>query len=229
MIRAGLVLVFIGVLLISSAPAADTPDAVERLNTAATVFSEVMATPDKGIPSDLLADAHCAVIVPGLKQGAFIVGAKYGRGFITCRKATGQWSAPAAVRMEGGGVGFQIGGSESDLIMLVMSERGADRLMTTEFTIGGNGEVAAGPVGRSATAKTDAAFTADMLSWSRSRGLFAGIALEGATLREDRDANQQLYGSELSTKDIVRGQVAPPPAATKLISLLAEYSPREKP
>src|SRR5690349_5372343 len=207
---------------------ADAKD-FDRLNEAATVFSEVMDAPDKGIPHDLLEGAHCIVIVPGLKKGAFIVGAKYGRGFVSCReKTTGKWSAPGAVRVEGGSVGFQIGGSETDVILLVLNERGADRLLSSQFTLGGEGEVAAGPVGRNATAQTDAKFRAEILSWSRARGVFAGISLQGATLREDQDANQALYGKKLKNREIVEKSVAAPPAAKNLLALLNRYSPREK-
>jgi lipid-binding SYLF domain-containing protein len=163
-------------LAVKPLTAADQKD-IDRLNEAATVFSEVMEAPDQGIPQDLLEKAHCIVIVPGLKKGAFIVGAKYGKGFVSCRgeKARRDWSAPGAVRVEGGSVGFQIGGSETDVILLVMNKRGADRLLSSQFTLGGEGEVAAGPVGRNATAQTDAKFTAEILSWSRTRGVFAGI------------------------------------------------------
>ena len=207
---------------------ADEKD-LDRLNESATVLTEVMDAPDKGIPQDLLENAHCIVIVPGLKKGAFIVGAKYGKGFVSCRgKNNRKWSAPAAVRVEGGSVGFQIGGSESDVILLVMNDRGADRLLSSQFTLGGEGEVAAGPVGRSATAQTDAKLTAEILSWSRSRGVFAGISLQGATLREDQDANQALYGKKLTNREIVEKMVPPPPAAEHLLSILNRYSPREK-
>jgi lipid-binding SYLF domain-containing protein len=207
---------------------ADEKD-LDRLNEAATVLTEVMDAPDKGIPQDLLESAHCIVIVPSLKKGAFIVGAKYGKGFVSCRdKGNHKWSAPAAVRVEGGSVGFQIGGSESDVILLVMNDRGADRLLSSQFTLGGEGEVAAGPVGRSATAQTDAKLTAEILSWSRSRGVFAGISLQGATLREDEDANQALYGKKLTNREIVEKKVPPPPAAAHLLSMLNRYSPREK-
>jgi lipid-binding SYLF domain-containing protein len=207
---------------------ADEKD-LDRLNESATVLTEVMDAPDKGIPQDLLENAHCIVIVPGLKKGAFIVGAKYGKGFVSCRdKGNRKWSAPAAVRVEGGSVGFQIGGSESDVILLVMNDRGADRLLSSQFTLGGEGEVAAGPVGRSATAQTDAKLTAEILSWSRSRGVFAGISLQGATLREDQDANQALYGKKLTNREIVDKMVPPPPASEHLLSILNRYSPREK-
>jgi len=144
---------------------------------------------------------------------------------VTWRKAGGQgWSAPAAIKIEGGSVGFQIGGAETDVVMLVMNERGAQKLISSQFTLGGEGEVAAGPVGRSATAQTDALLHAEILSWSRSRGAFAGISLQGATLRQDTEDNQELYGKPLETKDIVNGTVAPPASAAKLMSLLNKYS-----
>src|SRR3984893_11026150 len=207
----------------------DRRQAAERLTEASIVLSELMAAGDKGIPRDLVGKAQCAVIVPGLKKSAFIVGGQLGKGFITCRGSGDRgWSAPAAIKMEGGSVGFQIGGSETDVILLVMNQRGADRLMQSEFTLGGEGEVAAGPVGRNATAQTDAKLTAEMLSWSRSRGIFAGVSLQGATLREDEDANEALYGKKLKNREIVEGSIAPPRGAERLLSVLNRYSRREK-
>lgn len=201
---------------------------VKRLDEASAVFSEIMATPDNGIPQDLLANAHCIVIVPGLKTAAFLVGGKYGKGYLSCRNKGGVgWSAPGTVRIEGGSVGFQIGGSTTDLIMLVMGERGADKLLSSKFTLGAEGSVAAGPVGRTATAQTDAQMHAEILSWSRSQGLFAGLALEGATLRQDLDDNAVLYGKRLENRQIVTTSVRTPKAAAKLIALLNKYSARE--
>jgi lipid-binding SYLF domain-containing protein len=200
-----------------------------RLNDAAAVFSEIMAAPDKGIPREMLEHAHCIVIVPDLKTGAFIVGGKYGKGYLSCRNKSGSgWSAPGTVRIEGGSVGFQIGGSSTDLIMLVMNQRGADKLIESRFTLGAEGSVAAGPVGRTATAQTDAQMHADILSWSRSQGLFAGLALEGATLRQDLDDNKNIYGKALSNRNIVTGKTRVPPTALKLINLLNRYSVREE-
>ena len=199
-----------------------------RLQEAANVFTEIMATPDKSIPQDLLEKAHCVAVVPGMKKGAFIVGAKYGRGFISCRKVNhAGWSAPGAIRIEGGSVGLQIGGSETDVVLLVMNAKGADRLLSSKFTIGGEGDVAAGPVGRSASAQTDAKMTAEILSWSRSRGVFAGISLQGATLREDSDDNAGLYGAKLSNRQIVDSGRKPPESAKQLIDQLTKYSPHE--
>jgi lipid-binding SYLF domain-containing protein len=201
----------------------------KRLNEAAAVFSEIMAAPDKGIPQDMLANAHCIVLVPGLKTAAFVFGGKFGKGYVSCRNKTGPgWSAPGTVRVEGGSVGFQIGGSSTDLIMLVMNERGADKLLSSKFTLGAEGSVAAGPVGRTATAQTDAQMRAEILSWSRSQGLFAGLALEGATLRQDLDDNAVLYGKKLENREIVTTAVRPPKAAAKLIALLNKYSARER-
>jgi lipid-binding SYLF domain-containing protein len=200
----------------------------KRLNDAAVVFSEVMDAPDKGIPQELLEKAHCIVIVPDLKTAAFVVGGKYGKGYMSCRNTGGAgWSAPGTVRIEGGSVGFQIGASSTDLIMLVMSERGADKLLDSKFTLGAEGSVAAGPVGRTATAQTDVQMRADILSWSRSQGLFAGLALEGATLRQDLDDNATLYGKKLENRTIVTKGVRAPRAAAKLLELLNRYSTKE--
>jgi lipid-binding SYLF domain-containing protein len=201
----------------------------QRLDSAAAVFSEVMGAPDKGIPQEMLEHAHCIVIVPELKTAAFIVGGKYGKGVLSCRNKIGPgWSAPGTVRIEGGSVGFQIGGSSTDLIMLVMNERGADKLLSSKFTLGAEGSVAAGPVGRTATAQTDAQMHADILSWSRSQGLFAGLALEGATLRQDLDDNATIYGKKLENRTIVTKTRRVPAEATKLINLLNKYSAREE-
>jgi lipid-binding SYLF domain-containing protein len=223
---------FIGVLAFTNflwAAGSNREDAEKRLTEAASVLSELTGAPDKGIPQDLLDKAQCAVIVPGVKKGAFIVGAQYGKGFITCRgKNDRGWRAPAAIIMEGGSFGFQIGGSETDVVMLVMNERGAERLMSDKFTVGAEGEVAAGPVGRNASAQTDAKMSAEMLSWSRSRGVFAGIALKGATLRPDRDENEAMYGKRLSTREAMEARLTPTPAAKRLIAALTTTSPVEK-
>jgi SH3 domain-containing YSC84-like protein 1 len=219
MIRAAAV-----VLIFACAAHAD--NAGERLTRSAEVLKEIMATSDRGIPQDLLQKAECIVVVPGMKKGAFIVGANYGRGFVSCRKGRVGWSAPAGIRIEGGSIGFQIGGSETDVVMLVLNKRGADKLMSSKFTLGGDASVAAGPVGRTTTAETDALMHAEILSWSRSRGVFAGIALKGATLRADGDANKELYGEELETRRIVTATAAPK-AAAPLTSVLNRYSSRK--
>ena len=220
--------IVMGTWALASLSATDD-EAVKRLNEAAGVFSEVMQTPDKAIPRDLLDKAHCVVIAPGLKTAAFGVGAKYGKGYLSCRNKGGAgWSAPGAIRIEGGSVGFQIGGSSTDLIMLVMSEQGATKLLASKFTVGAEGSAAAGPVGRAATAQTDAQLRADILSWSRAKGLFAGVSLEGATLRQDLDDNAVLYGKKLENRDIMTKAVRPPAAAAKLLAALNQYSPKER-
>jgi lipid-binding SYLF domain-containing protein len=207
---------------------ANDSEPAKRLNESAAVFSEVMATPDKGIPQELLENARCIVIVPGMKTAAFLIGGKFGKGYLSCRNKGGAgWSAPGTVRIEGGSVGFQIGGSETDLIMLVMNQGGADKLLSSKFTLGAEGSVAAGPVGRTATAQTDAQMHAEILSWSRSQGLFAGVALEGATLRQDLDDNATLYGKKLENREIVMNGVRAPRSAMRLLGLLNKYSPRE--
>jgi lipid-binding SYLF domain-containing protein len=209
---------------LAAAPGAAPAQAqtVARLQNAVAVFDEVTGMDDRAIPQDLLKKAHCVAIVPGLKKGAFVVGAKFGRGFVSCRTGTG-WSAPAGIKMEGGSLGFQIGGTEIDVILAIMNKRGVQRLLSNEFTLGADASVAAGPLGRTASAQTDAAMTAEILSWSRSRGVFAGAALEGATLRGDEEANLDLYGKRLDMKAIVTGGTPVPASAQPLITRLSKY------
>lgn len=205
--------------------ASDT--AQERLADSTKVFTEIMATPDKGVPQELLETAHCIVIVPGMKQAAFGIGAKFGRGYVVCRQNRANWGAPAAIRVEGGSFGFQIGASNTDVVMLVMNDRGMRRLLEDKFTLGGEATVAAGPIGRQTSASTDVQMSAEILSWSRSKGLFAGIALHGATLRPDNESNEELYASKLSNKEILMGGQTVPASAKQLITALNRYSPRE--
>jgi lipid-binding SYLF domain-containing protein len=202
--------------------------ATDRLDESGIVLKEILSAPDESIPQDLLDQAHCVVIVPSLKKGAFVVGAKYGRGFTVCRHEDGRgWGAPAAVRVEGGSFGFQIGASETDLVLLVMNKRGMDKLLESKFTLGGAAEVAAGPVGRGSTAQTDAKMTAKILSYSRSRGVFAGISLQGATLREDLEENEQLYGRKYTNRSILVDDVPAPAVESELVSVLNRYSRHE--
>jgi lipid-binding SYLF domain-containing protein len=210
--------------------AADTKTkTVERLDDSASLFSEIMGTPDRSIPQDLLEKAACIVLVPDLKKAAFGVAGKYGRGFALCRDAGGTgWGPPAAIRIEGGSIGFQIGVSSSDVVMLVMNERGMEKLSSSKFTIGGDATAAAGPVGRNATAQTDAYMHAEILSWSRSKGLFAGISLDGATLRNDLDENEMLYGQRWTSKQILGSGAKQPQQAAKLIAVLNKYSMKQK-
>lgn len=201
-----------------------TPD--HRLKTAGAVLHEIMSAPDKGIPADLLAKAQCVVVVPGLKDAAFVFGGEYGRGFALCRKH-GAWGAPAAVRFSGGSFGAQIGGKSTDIVMLVMSRRGMEKLATDKFTIGGDVSAAAGPVGRTATAETDLQLHAEILSYSRTRGAFAGVSLDGTVVNKDDGEDRKLYGRQVNNKAILEGAVPPPEVAARLISELDRYAPLE--
>ncbi|HSP89958.1 MAG TPA: lipid-binding SYLF domain-containing protein [Vicinamibacterales bacterium] len=219
---AGLAAVLASFVAASFGAAEAQAQTLARMEDTVAVFDEITTMGDRAIPADLLKKAQCVAIVPGLKKGAFVVGAKYGRGFVSCRTDAG-WSAPAGIRMEGGSVGFQIGGTEIDVVLAIMNKRGVDRLLSNQFTLGADASVAAGPLGRTAAAQTDAAMTAEILSWSRSRGVFAGVALEGATLRGDDDANLDLYGKRLEMRQIVTGSTPVPAAAAALISRLSKY------
>jgi lipid-binding SYLF domain-containing protein len=212
-------------LLLAASVAVNGEGPRKRLNEAADVLSEIMSTPDRGIPTDLLARSQCIVVVPGLKGAAFGISGKYGKGFFSCRK-NDDWSAPASIRIEGGGIGFQIGVLDSDLVMLIMNERGAKRLLTDQFTVGGDAQAAAGPVGRSTTAQTDALMSAEILSWSRARGAFAGISLQGATLRQASSDNEELYGKPYRNKDIVFGEIQWPEQGTEFHSILKRFARR---
>jgi lipid-binding SYLF domain-containing protein len=199
----------------------------KRIDHAAFAFQQLMRTPDKGIPRDLLERANCIIIIPGLKKGAFGFGGKYGRGFAVCRRGSA-WGAPAAVRIEGASIGFQIGGSSTDVFMLVMNASGMKRLASDKFTLGGEAAAAAGPVGRETSANTDVLMTAEILTWSRSRGVLAGISLEGATLRPDGGENERLYGKRVSNKEIIGGSVRAPRSGSLLTSALNQYASRQR-
>jgi SH3 domain-containing YSC84-like protein 1 len=200
-----------------------TPD--QRLRNAHTTFHEVMDMPDKGIPLDLFNKSECIVIIPGVKKAAFIVGGKYGRGFVSCRRgANRRFGAPAAIRIEGGSYGLQIGGSSTDVFMLIMNQSGMNRLMSDKVTIGGEAAAAAGPVGRNTSAATDVLLHAEILTWSRSRGIFAGLSLEGSTLRPDGSENRKIYGRDISNKEILEGDVPVPTAGKQLVMTLNRYS-----
>jgi len=194
---------------VSTSLAADEGrDADKRIHESALVLNEIMSAPDKGIPDDLLQKAQCVGIVPNLKRVGFIVGAKYGKGVLTCRTREGAaWSAPSTIRIEGGSVGLQIGAGETDLVFIVKNRGGEEKLMKDKFTFGGDASAMAGPVGRSTTAETDAVMKAEILSWSRSRGVFAGVSLEGATLRPDNDDNTKVYGHPVTQREILDGHI----------------------
>ncbi len=205
----------------------------DRLKESHTVLKEILGMPDKGIPRDLLSKSECVVVFPSVKKAAFVVGGSYGRGIITCRTGhdfRGPWSAPAMFALEGGSFGFQIGGEATDFVLLIMNERGAQSVMSSKVKLGADASAAAGPVGRTTSAETDIVMRAEILSWSRARGIFAGVSLVGSTMRSDDGANKNLYGKDLSAKEIVReGKVHTPAAAKPLIDLLEKVSPKHAP
>ncbi len=215
----------------SSAFAADPEKDENRLENSGTVLKEILDVPDD-IPQDLLDKADCVVVFPSVLKAAFIVGGSYGRGAMSCRKGQdfmGPWAAPTMMALEGGSFGFQIGGEATDFVLLVMNERGASGILSSKVKLGADASVAAGPVGRTASAETDATLHADILSYSRARGAFAGIALEGSTIRPDNGANRQIYGREVPAKEIVlSGHVAIPLAAQRMVSTLDAKTPRHK-
>ncbi len=204
----------------------------QRLTQSYDVMKAILGMPDKGIPRDLLNKSYCVVVFPSVKKAAFVVGASYGRGVITCRSGAefkGPWSAPAMFALEGGSFGLQIGGEATDFVLLVMNDQGANSVMSSKVKLGGDASVAAGPVGRTASAATDVVLKAQILSYSRNRGVFAGLSLEGSTLRSDDGADKSLYGKDLSAKQIVRqGEVKAPAAAKPLLHLLNTISPSHR-
>jgi lipid-binding SYLF domain-containing protein len=196
----------------------------KRITESATVLSEIMGAKDKGIPEDLLEKAQCVGIIPGLKRVGLVLGGKYGKGVVVCRTSNG-WSGPSTERIEGGSIGLQIGAGETDVVFLVMNQRGMDRLMSDKFTLGADASAMAGPVGRSAEARTDATMHAEILAYSRARGVFAGVSLEGATLRPDNENNRMIYGREVTPTEILKGVVKPPASAAPLYAELNRYAP----
>lgn len=219
---------FLGLAAVASLAfaAKDEPaEAVKRIHDANVVLEEIMSVPDKGIPQDLLDKAHCVAVIPGLKQGGFIVGAKYGKGVLMCRKAHGGWKGPGTVRVEGGSFGLQIGAGEVDVVLLIMNRSGAEKIMRSQFKVGGEAGAMAGPVGRTVQAETDAYMRAEILGYSRSRGVFAGVALTGSTLREDSDDNLAIYGKRVSNEELLdRGNFPTPASARRLVDTLNRYS-----
>jgi lipid-binding SYLF domain-containing protein len=209
--------------LIAAAMIASAETYEQRLSDSTTVLHEMSQASDEGIPQDLLQKARCVIVVPGLKKVAFIGGGKYGRGYASCVTRKG-WSPPAAVRIEGGSFGLQLGGSSTDVIMLVLNEGGMKKLLSDKFTLGGEAAAAAGPVGRDTSANTDILMKAEILSWSRSHGVFAGLSLEGATLRQDQDENAKLYGKPLTNKEILTGTVKRPATAGPFLAQLQRFS-----
>jgi lipid-binding SYLF domain-containing protein len=225
------IFLFMVVIALSSLPASAQKDENDRIENAGKVMVEILDIPDD-IPTDTLQKAECVIVLPSVMKAAFIVGGSYGRGVMTCRSGpdfNGRWSAPAMMALEGASFGFQIGGQATDFVLLVMNRRGAESILTNKVKLGADVAAAAGPKGRDAAAATDVTLRAEVLSYSRSRGLFAGISLEGSTLRPDGDGNGRLYGQGVSAKDIViRSTIHPPASAKLLISTLDKKSPRNE-
>ena len=222
----------LAVLVIAfSTPADKEAKEEDRVKDAGKVMTEILNVPDD-IPQDLLDKADCVVVFPSVLKAAFIVGASYGRGVMTCRTGAsfnGPWGAPSMMALEGGSFGLQIGGEATDFVLLVMNDRGANGILSSKVKLGGDASVAAGPVGRSASAETDASMRAEILSYSRARGAFAGVSLEGSTIRPDNDANERIYGQKMSARDIVlRHETSPPPAAAQLLSTLNARTPQHR-
>ena len=211
--------------------AADSKKETDRLENCGLILKEILDIPDD-IPQDLLDKSVCVIVYPSVLKAAFVVGGSYGRGAMTCRTGehfTGPWSAPTMMALEGGSVGFQIGGQATDFVLLVMNDRGAHSILKSKVKLGADASAAAGPVGRNASAETDVTMRAEILTYSRARGLFAGISLAGSSVRPDNDANARIYGKKVEAESIIfKGAVAVPPAAQKLISLLNQKSPKNK-
>jgi len=225
-------MLFVALPMLSAPAWADNQEKdQDRLQNSGTVLKEILDVPDD-IPQDLLDKADCVVVFPSVLKAAFIVGGSYGRGAMSCREGEdfkGHWGAPTMMALEGGSFGFQLGGEATDFVLLIMNERGASAILKSKVKLGGDASVAAGPVGRTASAETDATLRADILSYSRARGAFAGIALEGSTIRPDGGANRQIYGQKIPAKQIVRsGKVAIPADAGKLVSTLNSRTPSHK-
>jgi lipid-binding SYLF domain-containing protein len=213
----------------SAVVTADRGDEVKRLARATDVFQEIMKTPDKGIPGDLLDKSECVAIVPGLKKGGLGLGGKYGKGLIMCRKPNRSWTAPSFITIEGGSIGFQIGFTQIDVVMLFMNKNGVDKLIGDKFTIGADASAAAGPVGRQTAAQTNIRLDAEILTYSRAKGLFAGISLDGATLRSDKDDNRDFYGKDIDPRTILLDGTVPMPAeARSLAAALSWQSPKKQ-
>ncbi|HSB09369.1 MAG TPA: lipid-binding SYLF domain-containing protein [Blastocatellia bacterium] len=221
--------ILLSLFVIGAPVLADRGDEVKRIQRAAEVFSEIMRTPDKGIPGDLLDRAECVAIVPGLKKGGLGIGGKYGKGVVMCRKPDKKWTAPSFITIEGGSFGLQIGFAQVDVVMLIMNRKGVEKLIGDKFTIGADASAAAGPVGRSASAQTNIRMDAEILTYSRAKGAFAGLVLDGATLRQDKDDNRDFYGKDVDARKILlEGSVAMPAEARPLASALSWQSPKKK-
>lgn len=206
----------------------DDSDVVKRSASATKVLDEIMATPDKGIPEDVMKDAKCVAVVPSMLKAGFVVGGRYGKGLATCRTASGRWSAPAPLTIAGGDWGLQIGGEAIDLVMLVMNEKGMQQMLSSKFKLGADASAAAGPVGRHAEGSTDWKLKSEVLTYSRARGAFAGVTLNGAAIKQDDDGTRILYGKEVPFADILSGKVAVPADAQQFVSAVRKYAAESK-
>jgi len=211
------------VMSLSAVPLWGAKGDAERLTAAAETLAELSTK----ISQNLANKAVCAIVVPGLKKGGFIVGAKYGRGFASCRSDSGSWTAPAGMRIEGGSFGLQVGGAESDVVILVMNKSGMEKLLKSKFTLGGDATVAAGPMGREGDAQTDALMHAEMLTWARSKGVFGGVSLDGSTMRPDDEANKELYGASATNPEVLTGKYPVPAEAEAFVTALDKFSPHK--
>jgi len=229
MLRKSLLVVCLG--LVATAPLFAANKEQKRLHNAGVVMQEIMNIPEN-IPQQVIEKAECVIVFPSVLKAAFVVGASYGRGAMVCRTGEdfrGPWGAPAMYALEGGSIGFQIGGQATDLVLLIMNDRGASSILNSKVKLGADASIAAGPVGRDAAANTDAYMRAEILSYSRSRGLFAGVSLEGSTLRPDDDATADVYGHKFTARQIViEGEAKVPPSGRLLVSVLEKHSPRNE-
>jgi len=217
-----LIVSFSSFVFAADEPAKDSK-AADRVQTAADVLNEIESAPDSGIPEEILSRSECVAVVPSMLKGGFVVGAKYGRGLASCKTEKG-WSAPAFFTVTGGSVGFQIGGQAVDLVMLIMNKNGVQHLLSSKFALGADASVAAGPVGRHAEGNTDWKMRAEVLTYSRARGIFAGVSLNGAVMKQDKDSTREFYGHMVTTKASLMGEVEPPPAANPFLSTLAKWA-----
>ncbi|HZD32524.1 MAG TPA: lipid-binding SYLF domain-containing protein [Candidatus Angelobacter sp.] len=215
--------VTIALAFLSSAWAEDREESLQRVQASADVLNDIMAAPDKGIPLDIMNSALCVGVVPALKKGGFVFGAEYGKGMATCRTSTG-WSAPAPFKVTGGSWGLQIGGQEVDLVMLVMNKKGMERLLSSKFKLGADASAAAGPVGRHVEGETDWKMRAEVLTYSRARGLFAGVTVNGAVIDQDGDSTRALYGSDPSFKTILEGEAKAPAGTEPFLAAVKKFS-----
>jgi SH3 domain-containing YSC84-like protein 1 len=215
--------VLVCVMAVSAIAADDNSKAVDRVNAAATVLNQIQSTPDKGIPAEVLSSAECVAVVPSMLKAGFVFGARYGRGVASCRTASG-WSAPAFFSIKGGSFGLQIGGQAVDLVMLIMNKHGMDDLLHSKFKLGADASVAAGPVGRHAAADTDWKMRAEVLSYSRARGVFAGLELNGAVIAQDNDSTREFYGKPVTFQESLKGQISPPRAAYPFLDTLSKWA-----